>query len=100
MVAAYEIFAPRESREKPRAGHRGEADPRSERSGTLLEIGFLPADHPESRFVEWRELFGRAGLSARETRVLLALARRIQNVGRMAKTSGPRDASPERKESD
>ncbi len=63
----------------------------------LLEIGFLPADHPESRFVEWRELFGRAGLTPRETRVLLALARRIQNVGRLAKT---REASPEREASD
>ena len=103
MVAAYEIFVasgepPEKARERATAG---EADlALGAFRDALLEIGFLPADHPESRFVEWRELFGRAGLSARETRVLLALARRIQNVGRMAKTSVPREASPERKESD
>lgn len=103
MVAAYEIFvASGEPKEKAqKRATAGEADlALGAFRDALLEIGFLPADHPESRFVEWRELFGRAGLSARETRVLLALARRIQNVGRMAKTSGPREASPERKESD
>ncbi len=101
MVAAYEIFVA--SREAPAPGGPARATSgEAERAlgafrEALLEIGFLPADHPESRFVEWRELFGRAGLTPRETRVLLALARRIQNVGRLAKT---REASPEREASD
>jgi TrmH family RNA methyltransferase len=103
MVAAYEIFiaSGEPPEEAPERAAAGEADlALGAFRDALLEIGFLPADHPESRFVEWRELFGRAGLTPRETRVLLALARRIQNVGRMAKTSLPRGASPEREESD
>ena len=59
----------------------------------LLEIGFLPADNPEARFVEWRALFGRAGLTSRETRILLALGRRMKNVGEMAKRSESEGAS-------
>jgi TrmH family RNA methyltransferase len=101
MVAAYEIYlvsseAP--ERSAPPRATAGEAEVAlAAFREALLEIEFVPADHPESRFVEWRELFGRAGLTARETRVLLALARRIQNVGRIARTRG---ASPEREESD
>jgi tRNA C32,U32 (ribose-2'-O)-methylase TrmJ len=103
MIAAYEIFLasgePRPTRpERATAGEAALALGAFREA--LIEIGFLPADHPESRFVEWRELFGRAGLTARETRVLLALARRVQNVGRMAKAGLPREASPERGESD
>jgi TrmH family RNA methyltransferase len=101
MVAAYEIFLLSSEAPEPGAFERAAAG-ESEVAlaafrDALLEIGFLPADHPESRFVEWRELFGRAGLSPRETRVLLALARRIQNVGRMARAQ---EASPEREGSD
>jgi TrmH family RNA methyltransferase len=103
MIAAYEIFLasgePRPTRpERATAGEAALALGAFREA--LIEIGFLPADHPESRFVEWRELFGRAGLTARETRVLLALARRVQNVGRMAKAGLPREASPEREGSD
>jgi TrmH family RNA methyltransferase len=101
MVAAYEIFLASSEAPAPAVFERasaGEAEVAlAAFRDALLEIGFLPADHPESRFVEWRELFGRAGLTPRETRVLLALARRIQNVGRMARTPG---ASPGRVESD
>jgi len=99
MVAAYEIFvASGEPRPKvPERATAGEADlALGAFREALLEIGFLPPDHPEARFVEWRELFGRAGLTARETRVLLALARRIQNVGKIAKADRARGASPER----
>ncbi len=101
MVAAYEVYLASSDAPAPAATPRATAG-EAERSlaafrAALLEIGFLPADHPESRFVEWRELFGRAGLTARETRVLLALARRVQNVGRIARTRG---ASPENEESD
>ena len=103
MVAAYEIFLA--SGEPPwKVPERATAGESELALGAfreaLVEIGFLPADHPESRFVEWRELFGRAGLTAREARVLLALARRIQNVGRRAKTDPPRGASPKREGSD
>ena len=104
MVAAYEIFlaSSQERREKP--PERATAGETELALGAfreaLIEIGFLPADHPESRFVEWRELFGRAGLTPRETRVLLALARRIQNVGAISKKNLLPEASPERGESD
>jgi TrmH family RNA methyltransferase len=101
MVAAYEIFVASHEVPAPGGPPRATSGEAERALGAfreaLLEIGFLPADHPESRFVEWRELFGRAGLTPRETRVLLALARRIQNVGRLAKT---REASPEREASD
>ncbi len=99
MVAAYEIYvASGEPLEKaPERATAGEADlALGAFREALLEIGFLPVDHPESRFVEWRELFGRAGLTPRETRLLLALARRIQNVGKIAKGDRARGASPER----
>ncbi|MGH9389967.1 MAG: hypothetical protein ACRD1Z_10150, partial [Vicinamibacteria bacterium] len=103
MVAAYEIFLA-SGEPPPKVPERATAAEADLALGAfreaLVEVGFLPADHPESRFVEWREIFGRAGLTPRETRVLLALARRIQNVGRIAKTSPPRGASPERGESD
>jgi TrmH family RNA methyltransferase len=101
MVAAYEIYLASSEAPAPSSLPRataGEAEVAlTAFREALLEIGFVPADHPESRFIEWRELFGRAGLTPRETRVLLALARRIQNVGRIARTRG---ASPEREESD
>lgn len=51
----------------------------------MLEIGFLPIENPEARFVEWRELFGRAGLSTREVKLILALARRIKGALRAAR---------------
>jgi tRNA/rRNA methyltransferase len=101
MVAAYEIFLASSETPASRAPERataGEAEVALVAfRDALIEIGFVPADRPESRFVEWRELFGRAGLTSRETRVLLALARRIQNVGRIART---REASPGSEESD
>jgi tRNA/rRNA methyltransferase len=104
MVAGYEIFVASSEEPAERAPDRATAGEADLALGAfreaLLDIGFLPADHPESRFVEWRELFGRAGLTARETRVLLALARRIQNVARIAKTSLPPGASPAHGESD
>jgi TrmH family RNA methyltransferase len=89
MVAAYEIFLASSKEPTERVTERATAGEAELALGAfreaLLEIGFLPSDHPEARFVEWRELFGRAGLSPRESRVLLALARRIQNVSAIAK---------------
>ncbi len=104
MVAAYEIFLASPAGPSLNAPERATAGDAELALGAfrdaLVEIGFLPRDRPEARFVEWRELFGRAGLSPRETRVLLALARRIQNAGAMAKRSALRGASPEQRECD
>lgn len=89
MVAAHEIFlacAGVEPGKAPsRASSRESELALSMFETALLEIGFLPADNPEARFVEWREIFGRAGLTSREARILLALGRRMKNVGEMAK---------------
>jgi TrmH family RNA methyltransferase len=89
MVAAHEIFlagSDAQPGEAPdRATSRESELALSMFETALLEIGFLPADNPEARFVEWRELFGRAGLTPREARILLALGRRMKNVGEMAK---------------
>ena len=50
----------------------------------MLAIGFLPEENPEARFVEWRNLFGRIGLTSREVKLLLALGRRMRGVGHFA----------------
>jgi hypothetical protein len=51
----------------------------------MLEIGFLTSESLETRFSEWRDLFGRAGLSPREVKLILAFARRIKGAYRSAK---------------
>lgn len=90
MVAAYEIHLARgDPSANPAPPLRAPAA-ESERALTLLRdsltaVGFLPAEKPEVRFAEWRELFGRAGLSERETRLLMALARRLSGVARAAR---------------
>ena len=53
-------------------------------SGVMLSVGFIPPEKPESRFAEWRELFGRAGLTERETRMLMAFTRRVKDAGTRA----------------
>lgn len=99
MVAAYEIFLALSESEGaraaalPRATHEASERALSSLKEALLEIGFLPADNPEARFAEWRALLGRAGLTPRETRVLLAFARRVKNVGRMAREARTRGSS-------
>jgi len=54
----------------------------------MLAIGFLPPENPEARFVEWRDLFGRAGLTVREVKLLRSLARRMRGAGRLARADG------------
>lgn len=104
MVAAYEIFlaaadpgyreGSRSSLPRTaRAPHQESERALASLTEALLEIGFLPADNPEARFVEWRALFGRAGLTSREARVLLAFARRMKNVGRIANEARRRGSS-------
>jgi tRNA/rRNA methyltransferase len=88
MVAAYEVFvtgvAPDDSRPERAPQDQMERALTSLREA-MLEIGFLPDDNPEARFVEWRDLFGRAGLTEREVKLVLALARRIRGVRKAAR---------------
>ena len=83
MVAGYEILLasgasapPRIRRATAGACERALAALRD----AMLAIGFLTPEKPEVRFAEWRELFGRAGLTERETRLLMALSRRIRGA--------------------
>ena len=84
MIAAYEIFL---ANAPPPADaiRRATAD-QAERAlltlrDAMLAVGFLPPEKPEARFAEWRELFGRAGLTERETRMLMAFTRRVKDAG-------------------
>lgn len=100
MVAAYEIFVEgsgpaAEATALPRATHEETERALQSFKEALAQVGFLPDDNPEARFVEWRELFGRAGLTPRETRILLALGRRVQNVSAIAEGSKKGDGGPE-----
>ena len=83
MVVAYEVFMT-ESEPNQAVTERAEQADVEFALGSLrdafLAIGFLTVNNPEARFVEWRELFGRAGLSAREVKLILALARRIRGA--------------------
>ena len=90
MVAAYEVFMTAGEASPTVAVRADQAD--VERAlgslrDAMLSIGFLPIENPEVRFVEWRELFGRAGLSAREVKLILALARRIRGMRRATRPS-------------
>ena len=90
MVTAYEVFVSGPAAEAPNFERAEQGD--VERAfgflrDAMLEIGFLPAENPEVRFVEWRELFGRAGVSERDVKLILALARRIRGARRAAKDS-------------
>ena len=82
MVAAYEVFSSQTTPELPLERARAE-DVETALSALregMLALGFLPTDNPDARFVEWRELFGRAGLTPRELLLMLALARRMKGA--------------------
>ena len=96
MIAGYEILTTTVSpisppREREDAG-KAERALRSLREA-MLEIGFLPIENPEARFAEWRELFGRAGLSPREVKLILGLARRLKGAIRAARRAAGNKAS-------
>ncbi len=87
MIAAYEIHLAAGDEPAPEIRRATAAE--AERAlvalrEAMLAVGFLPRERPESRFGEWREIFGRAGLTERETRLLLAFARRVRGVSRTA----------------
>ena len=84
MVAAYEVYRPSElpASRRGRATHEGrEAMLGLLRQG-LLAIGALPPVNTDSFFGEWRALFQRADLTAKEVRLLEHMARKmIQRAG-------------------
>ena len=87
MIAAYEIFLA--NGPPPEDPIRRATAEETERAlltlrDAMLSVGFLPPEKPESRFAEWRELFGRAGLTERETRMLMAFTRRVKDAGKAA----------------
>jgi tRNA/rRNA methyltransferase len=88
LVAGYEILTTTVSPLSPprELEDAGEVE-RALRSlrEAMLEISFLPVENPEARFAEWRELFGRAGLSPREVKLVLGLARRLKGAIRAAR---------------
>ena len=93
MIAAYEILlASGPPAEEP--VQRASAE-QAERAlltlrDAMLAVGFLPPERPETRFAEWRELFGRAGLTDREARMLMAFTRRVKDAGTRAGKPPPR----------
>ncbi len=89
MVAGYECFlaASPETPPPARAPHKDAEQALSKLEEAFLEVGFLTPDNAAPRFAEWRELFGRAGLTPREVHLVMALARKIGNAGRIVKES-------------
>ena len=90
MIASYEIFLESgAAAEQPleRAPAKEVERAYTSFKESLLELGFLTPENPEARFSEWRELFGRAGFTPREVRILLALSRKIRNTARIAKSA-------------
>ena len=83
MVAAYEVFRPSErplTRRGPATHDAREAMLDLLRQG-LLAIGALPPVNTDSFFGEWRSLFQRADLSAKEVRLLEHMARKMMQRG-------------------
>lgn len=92
MVAGYELFVAAAGERSPRERAPNEEVERAlvNLEDAFFEIGFVTADNRAPRFAEWRELFGRAGLTTREVKIILALARKLRNVGRIAKETSAR----------
>jgi TrmH family RNA methyltransferase len=97
MVAGYEVYvevSDASAKEGlPRAAYEETERALQSFQEALVDVEFLPRDRPEARFVEWRELFGRAGLTSREARILLALGRRVRNVAAIARKA--REGTPD-----
>lgn len=85
MVAGYELYlgASEEASGPARAPHKDTERALSKLERALLDVGFFTEDNVGPRFAEWRELFGRAGLTPREVQMVLALARKIRNAARI-----------------
>jgi TrmH family RNA methyltransferase len=89
MVAGYEAYLARSREPTPpaRAPHKDSEQALAKLERALLDVGFFTEDNVGPRFAEWRELFGRAGLTVREVHLVLALARKIQNAARIVNES-------------
>ena len=89
MVAGYELLLADSPQTTPpaRAPSKDAEQALSNLEHAFLEVGFLTPDNARPRFAEWRELFGRAGLTSREVHLVMALARKIKNAGRIVKES-------------
>ena len=89
MVAGYEIFLATGTGpvSKPRAPYQIVQTSLDKLEDAFVDLGFLTKESAPTRFSEWREMFGRAGLTTRESRIIMALARKIKNIGRIVKGS-------------
>lgn len=89
MVAGYEIFLAEAPATTPpqRAPNRDVERALTSLEEAFLELGLVTPDNAQPRFADWRELFGRAGLTPREVKMVLALARKIRNAGRIVKST-------------
>lgn len=89
MVAGYELFLADAPAEAPpeRAPNADVEQALGNLEAAFVEVNFLTPDNAGPRFAEWRELFGRAGLTPREVLLVLALARKIKNAGRIVRES-------------
>lgn len=87
MIAGYEIFLAESPTQGPpeRAPNEDVERALVNLQEAFLEVNFLTPDNAGTRFASWRELFGRAGLTPNEVHLVLALARKIKNVGRIAR---------------
>ena len=85
MIAGYELFlgGAEETTAPERAPHKDAEAALAKLERALLDIGFFTEDNVGPRFAEWRELFGRAGLTRRELHLIMALARKIKNAARI-----------------
>jgi tRNA/rRNA methyltransferase len=83
MVAAYEVFRPSElpAGRRGRATHEGREGMLGLLREGLLAIGALPPVNTDSFFGEWRALFQRADLTAKEVRLLEHMARKMIRRG-------------------
>lgn len=86
MIAGYEVFLAESPEQKPpeRAPNADVERALENLKDAFLEVNFLTPDNAGPRFATWRELFGRAGLTPIEVHLIMALARKIKNVGRIA----------------
>ena len=88
MVAGYEVYLA-EAPPGPSIARAPNADVEKalvNLEQAFLDVGFFTPDNQAVRFSEWREILGRAGLTPRDVRILMALARKLKNVGRLAKS--------------
>jgi TrmH family RNA methyltransferase len=89
MVAGYEIYirGSKETGRRDRAPHKDSEHALAKLERALVDVGFFTEDNVGPRFAEWRELFGRAGLTPREVHMVMALARKIGNAARIVNES-------------